>query len=157
MHALVASNPDILLHLVGTTTAETTVRGAFPDDVQHALRVTPRADRRGVMRACATATAEKYLAAYAEGTWGALTAFSPIARGEAEPVATRMEVVNNHFRQGGQHRFSYDAETLQLALRNAGFVEVNETAYGSSRRPELAIDAPARAEESLYVEASASI
>lgn len=54
--AMVASNPDILLHLVGTGAAETTVRGAFPDAVQHALGVTPRADRTGVMRACSTAT-----------------------------------------------------------------------------------------------------
>ena len=76
--------------------------------------------------------------------------FSPLASG----FATRMEVVNAHFRQGSQHRFSYDAETLQLALRTRGFEAVTRVEFGESRLPELAIDEPARASESLYMEAT---
>lgn len=37
---------------------------------------------------------------------------------------TRMEHLNFHFRQAGEHKFAYDLETLLATLRTAGFVEV---------------------------------
>jgi predicted SAM-dependent methyltransferase len=105
--------------------------------------------RRGGVLRVVVPDGERYLLAYAEGTWDALQAFSPLAG-----FATRMEVVNFHFRQGIEHRFSYDAETLQLALRKGGFESVTRVDFGESRLPELAIDEPARASESLYIEAT---
>lgn len=37
---------------------------------------------------------------------------------------TRLEHINDHFRQGGEHRFAYDLETVEKVLRIAGFVDV---------------------------------
>lgn len=94
----------------------------------------------------------RYLLAYAGGGMAALRDFSPLI-GEDSGFRTAMEVVNAHFRQGGQHRFSYDFETLCDLLLRCGFDDVRECAYGESRLPELAIDEESRASESLYVEA----
>jgi predicted SAM-dependent methyltransferase len=60
---------------------------------------------------------------------------------------TRMEHINYHFRQNGEHRFAWDFETMQQALRDAGFVEINQREY----RPE--IDTETRALGTLYVDA----
>jgi predicted SAM-dependent methyltransferase len=95
----------------------------------------------------------KYLLAYAEGGWGGLMAFSPLLAGEVNGFRTPMEVVNAHFRQAGQHRFSYDFDTMRLMLERSGFGEVRESSYGSSRFDGLAIDDERRSSESLYVEA----
>lgn len=96
---------------------------------------------------------EMYVRAYAEGTWEALVAVSP-AYTHAPGITTRMEVLNLHLRQGMQHRFSYDAETLIGAVARAGFVNVIRSEFGRSRDAQLAIDSPARASASLYVEAT---
>jgi predicted SAM-dependent methyltransferase len=60
---------------------------------------------------------------------------------------TRMEYINYHFRQDDQHRFAWDFETMEQALRNTGFVEIRQRAY----RPEL--DTETRALGTLYVDA----
>jgi predicted SAM-dependent methyltransferase len=95
----------------------------------------------------------KYLLAYADGGWEGLRAFSPLLAGDANGFRTPMEVVNAHFRQAGQHRFSYDYETLRTLLERSGFADVSESSYASSRFEGLAIDDERRASESLYVEA----
>ena len=73
---------------------------------------------------------------------------------EVVPFRTRMEVVNFHFRQAGEHRFSYDFETLSRLLEECGFESVVEMPFRKSELPELAIDAEVRAAESLVVEAT---
>ncbi len=95
----------------------------------------------------------KYLKAYASGDWDEMRAISPMALGRDTNRTTLMEIVNEHFRQVGQHRFSYDYETLERLLREIGFEDVSESAFGESRLAGLAIDSPERAAESLYVEA----
>jgi len=62
---------------------------------------------------------------------------------------TKMEHINYHFRQDGEHRFAWDLETLEQALREAGFVEIRQRSY----RPDL--DTEARALGTLYVDALA--
>ena len=67
---------------------------------------------------------------------------------------TRMEHINHHFRQDGEHKFAYDEETLTNLLRRAGFVDVRVrpfdprmdsierrvgTIYATSRKP---LDSP---------------
>ena len=37
---------------------------------------------------------------------------------------TRLEHINYHFRQSGEHRFAYDEETLRKILDSAGFTEI---------------------------------
>jgi hypothetical protein len=69
-----------------------------------------------------------------------------------QKYATRMQFVNAVFRQGGEHKYAYDEETLVLAFRLAGFAEVTVQSFGISRDPQMAPDLPARRLETLYVE-----
>ena len=109
----------------------------------------------------------KYLKSYCSGDLEEFAGFSPLMDMTPEsdvapfsvnrdivPFRTKMEVVNFHFRQNGQHRFSYDFETLARLLEDSGFESVAQSEFGRSRLPELAIDQAARAQESLVVEAA---
>jgi predicted SAM-dependent methyltransferase len=42
---------------------------------------------------------------------------------------TRLEHINFHFRQDGQHRFAYDEETLSKVLDLAGFAEIKRVDF----------------------------
>ena len=110
----------------------------------------------------------KYLSAYNDTGWTSLRSFSPLFSlnsqsderpfsrvREVLPFRTKMEVVNFHFRQSGQHRFSYDFETLCQLLTDCGFKSVGQQTYRSSHLPDLTIDSEIRAAESLVVEANA--
>jgi len=66
---------------------------------------------------------------------------------------TKMELVNVVFRQYFEHKFSWDYETMQFALRRYGFSVIYRQGFGQSVQDGLAIDKPERASESLYVEA----
>jgi len=108
----------------------------------------------------------KYLEAYCADGLADLERFSPLVTLDPDsdaapfsirrtylPFRTKMEVVNFHFRQNGQHRFSYDFETLSGLLADCGFVSIVKSEFGDTRLPDLAIDSPARRLESLVVEA----
>jgi SAM-dependent methyltransferase len=110
----------------------------------------------------------KYLEAYGAGDLAAMQQFSPLVtldpasdaapfsiEKEVLPFRTKMEVINFHFRQSGQHRFSYDFETLKGLLRECGFDSVVRAEFGTTSLRGLAIDSPERAPESLVVEATA--
>jgi predicted SAM-dependent methyltransferase len=58
---------------------------------------------------------------------------------------TPMEHVNYHFRQGAEHRFAYDTETLIAAMTRAGFVEAQRVSYDAT------LDSPERELGTLYV------
>ncbi|MGH7720959.1 MAG: class I SAM-dependent methyltransferase [Gemmatimonadaceae bacterium] len=62
------------------------------------------------------------------------------------PCTTRMHDLNYHFRQGSEHKYSYDEETLAEVLRNAGFVSV------AARQWDPAMDAPERRLGTLYMD-----
>jgi predicted SAM-dependent methyltransferase len=66
---------------------------------------------------------------------------------------TKMEFVNEVFRQGTQHKYAYDAETLILRLKEAGFSKVIEKSYRMTCGHDAPLDTAERASESLYVEA----
>jgi predicted SAM-dependent methyltransferase len=61
---------------------------------------------------------------------------------------TRLEHINYHFRQGTEHRFAYDFETLRRVLAEAGFVNIRERAFDRN------LDDESRKEGTLYVEAT---
>ena len=69
-----------------------------------------------------------------------------------EKESTGMISVNRYAREH-THRFSYDFETLELLLRQAGFRSIERKAFKQGELPRLLIDRPERAVESLYVEA----
>jgi predicted SAM-dependent methyltransferase len=68
-------------------------------------------------------------------------------------MPTPMAMLNHIFRQGGEHHFAYDYETLEWALRKAGFEDIRRSAFGQSADPLLSIDRQEHAAYSLYVEA----
>jgi predicted SAM-dependent methyltransferase len=104
--------------------------------------------------------AEMYLRGYASDGWDTLAKNRPLkADGDAyrdcwlpETYQTKMELVNAVFRQGSEHKFAYDAETLMLDLRTAGFSQVAKQEFGKSFSQNALLDSPERASESLYVE-----
>jgi len=60
---------------------------------------------------------------------------------------TRMEHINYHFRQGREHRYAYDFETLKYVLEKAGFGQVRRRDFD----PQL--DSRDRELGTLYIEA----
>lgn len=66
---------------------------------------------------------------------------------------TRMDIINHVFRQGEEHLYAYDYETLERILRQAGFREVRKSGFGMSSDPLLANDLPNHKPYSLYIEA----
>ncbi len=102
--------------------------------------------------------AGRYLEAYCAGTWEPLEQLRELGPDHIDPhhggrYATRMELVNAIFRQGFEHKFAYDYETLRYLLCRYGFEDVRQCAFGESALDALALDQPGRAAESLYVEA----
>jgi predicted SAM-dependent methyltransferase len=66
---------------------------------------------------------------------------------------TRMAIVNEVFRQGFEHQYCYDFETMKVVLEEAGFKDIRRVDFHTSNIPELLIDQESRKFESLYVEA----
>ncbi len=101
-----------------------------------------------------------YLIAYAR-PWEDLVrmrALAPTEGGWRDPwlgevYETPMQLINAVFRQGREHRYAYDEETLALVLRQAGFRDVKVQSYGVSADPAMAPDTESRRSESLYMEA----
>jgi predicted SAM-dependent methyltransferase len=71
-----------------------------------------------------------------------------------QEAETLMDRVNLMMREYGQHLWAYDAESLILLLRKAGFGTAAEQQFEVSAHPRMrGIDSAERAFESLYVEA----
>ncbi|MBK5284703.1 MAG: methyltransferase domain-containing protein [Bacteroidia bacterium] len=102
--------------------------------------------------------AEKYMRAYLQSGWNELEKVRPLIDNHVDyyskkTMNTKMELVNFVFRQDYQHKFAYDFETLKYKLAEAGFKKIVQQNFNQSLNPELIIDTPERASESLYVEA----
>jgi predicted SAM-dependent methyltransferase len=107
----------------------------------------------GVMR-ISVPDGELYLAEYAKYRAGEFYAM-PVGEEDERlyPFVTPMISVNRIFREY-EHLFMWDFETLRLALLKSGFSDVERRSFGEGADPKLLRDAPHRAIESLYVEAS---
>ena len=103
---------------------------------------------------------EKYIRAYLERDWNALAEINGNINTQGKDLyfnsdyTTILQALNFTFRQGHHHKYAYDFETLYDALSRYGFTGIKRWDYGSSSQPEVCIDAPDRAPESLYVEAT---
>ncbi len=102
--------------------------------------------------------AGRYLQAYAAAGWSGLVQLRQLQPDNFDRYTncryrTKMELVNEIFRQAGTHKFAYDAETLIRLLQDAGFSRVQQQSYGQSFDERLRIDLADREHESLYVEA----
>ena len=102
--------------------------------------------------------AGKYLRAYCAEGWTELAQLRGLDGERTDPwmqcaYHTKMELINTVFRQGAEHKWAYDAETLCFLLSYFGFADPKPWGYRESQLPELAIDREVRKPESLYVEA----
>jgi predicted SAM-dependent methyltransferase len=97
--------------------------------------------------------AARYMAAYVAKSTDNFRALGWDLENLPSDIYTPVHIVNHVFHQGGEHYFGWDFETMDWALRGAGFREVLRQSYHVSRDKELAIDQPNHAPYSLYVEA----
>jgi predicted SAM-dependent methyltransferase len=103
--------------------------------------------------------AGKYLNLY-QGDWSGFVPVRPLIPEDGgyrdywlnNIYKTKMEFINEIFRQGTEHKYAYDAETLTLKMRNVGFAQVLCQQYLVSSSPEKPLDTEARSSDSLYVE-----
>lgn len=124
------------------------------------LRECMRCLRPGGVLRLVVPDAGAYLAMYG-GSWDGLAAVRPLRKNGSgyydhwldSSYATQMQFMNAIFRQKGEHKYAYDAETLSLMLREAGFTRITQQQYGVSLDPKMAPDSLDRSAESLYVEA----
>jgi hypothetical protein len=72
-------------------------------------------------------------------------AFAPTVHPES--CQTQLDHINCHFRQGEQHKYAWDEETLAKALERSGFVYIERRGFD----PEL--DSEVRKTGTLYMRA----
>lgn len=98
--------------------------------------------------------AEKYLYAYCQKDTVFFEKLKTLG-GMPQPFRTKMEIINQMFRMYGDHKFAWDFETLELALREAGFTRIEQSEIGEIEA-EYNIDGTDswRPVESLYVNAT---
>ena len=127
---------------------------------EHLIEHVPREDAKRLLAEChrvlanggvlrlSTPDAGRYLRSYAgDQKFLRDPVFAP---GEETP----MDRVNQMMREYGQHLWVYDAESLALALKKAGFSRIVEQEFGQSLLSNMrGLDSEARSFESLYVEA----
>jgi predicted SAM-dependent methyltransferase len=100
-----------------------------------------------------------YLSLYNKD-WSGLVAARPLVQEGDEyrdqwldkRYRTKMELINAVFRQYHEHKYAYDAETILLRLRDAGFSQYIHQSFAISSGSEPPMDTPKRQTESLYVE-----
>jgi predicted SAM-dependent methyltransferase len=96
--------------------------------------------------------AERYIRAYVRP---GMEGFRELGFKEKLPddLPTRMDVINHVFRQGHEHHWAYDFETLAHRLKAVGFGSVERAAFRQSLDPCLGQDRAVHAPYSLYVDA----
>jgi predicted SAM-dependent methyltransferase len=103
--------------------------------------------------------AGRYLQLY-QGDWSGFVPVRPLIEDHGKyrdawldrVYSTKMEFINEVFRQGVEHKYAYDADTLMMRLRDAGFARVIHQSYGVSAAGGTPLDTESRGGESLYVE-----
>jgi predicted SAM-dependent methyltransferase len=93
---------------------------AWPGEGRRFLAEAYRVLRSGGVLRLSVPDLERHVRAYAEGDEEFGRAFAPFLPPWA---ATRADALNHHFRQDGEHQYSYDAETLAARLGAAGFAD----------------------------------
>lgn len=106
---------------------------AYPGDSLHVLRESLRILEPGGTFSVGVPDPGWVLPAYLNGGECGYFEWFHNSSGAPAPLHTRMEAVNYLFRQGGEHQFIYDEETLGGLLRFAGFVNVRRRDFDPSR------------------------
>lgn len=97
--------------------------------------------------------AARYMAAYVHRSKNEFAALGWDLHRLPPDIYTAMHIVNHVFHQGGEHLFGWDFETMEFALRRAGFTSIARRRYRDSADPALAIDREEHKLYSLVVEA----
>jgi ubiquinone/menaquinone biosynthesis C-methylase UbiE len=121
----------------------------YPKEAQHFLRECLRVlEPSGVFRVGVPDTRPPLpdYAGVGDGRWLQACKKSE-ARWLPHPCKTPLDYVNYHFREGTRHRYSYDFETIENVLKEAGFVEINQCEF------DPVIDSKSREFLTLYVNA----
>jgi predicted SAM-dependent methyltransferase len=103
--------------------------------------------------------AGRYLKLY-QGDWSGFVPVRPLVEENGQyrdfwlerVYRTKMEFINEVFRQGTEHKYAYDADTLMMKMRDAGFTRVIHQSYTVSAADGPPLDTQSRGGESLYVE-----
>ncbi len=117
----------------------------YPDEALRFLRESLRVLEPGGLFSVGVPDAEGMLHAY---VYNDEEVFQTVrARWHPAWCNTRMHNVNYHFRQGGEHEYAYDFETLARVLAEVGFVSIVGRAYN----PDL--DSEERQRGTVYIDA----
>jgi predicted SAM-dependent methyltransferase len=118
---------------------------SYPEDAQHFLRESLRVLKPGGKTSIGVPDMEWPLVSY--GTNDA--EYFNFVRNEWHPswCNTRAHNINYHFRQGSEHKYAYDAETLESVLREAGFTDIRRREFD----PEM--DSEHRKRGTIYMDA----
>lgn len=119
----------------------------YPAEIEHFLKNAHRVLRPGGVFSAGVPDTEWPIRAYGEGITSEYFKHSK-ERWHPKWCVTRMEHINYHFRQGREHRFAYDFETLKYVLEKTGFIEVRR------RNFDHLLDSKDRELGTLYVEAT---
>ena len=130
----------------------------YTEEVPYFLSECHRVLKKGGVLRLILPDAERYLRAYCNGGWEELDRIRPLNPGHTDSYHlcrynTPMELINVVFRQGHEHKFAYDFETLRFLLDRYGFSEVVLQECGTSLMAELCLDQVKLASESIYVDA----
>lgn len=99
----------------------------YPTDALHFLREVFRVLQPNGIFHVGVPDTEEPLKAYAANDHE----YFKIARERWHPkwCTTKMHSINYHFRQGDEHKYAYDEETLTQCLRKSGFVSIKRRAF----------------------------
>jgi len=132
----------------------------FESEARPFLRECLRCLQPGGVLRIVVPNAGAYLRAYS-GPWEPLANMRPLDwtangwrdRWLGKVYQTKMQFINEIFRQGYEHKYAYDDETLILVMRQVGFPDPIAQQFAISLDPKMAPDSKDRQTESLYVEA----
>jgi predicted SAM-dependent methyltransferase len=119
---------------------------AYPLETGLLLRESLRVLRPGGIFSVGVPDTEWPLKAYVNGD----DAYFELAlrnRWHPDTCTTRMHQINHHFRQGAEHKYAYDEQTLARVLEEAGFVSIERREFDPS------LDTERRRVGTLYMSA----
>lgn len=123
------------------------------DEVPGFLESCYRCLKRGGVLRVVVPDAERFLRTYVAGTDQDWIELGWRLDDLPDGFRTRMDILNHVFHQRDEHLYAYDYETLETALRRAGFENVKRAAFGVSACESLRNDQSIHRNISLYVEA----
>jgi len=123
------------------------------EDAIRLLREVHRILRVGGVLRIGVPNAAIYLRAYVSGD-EAFFAYTRHLGGAVRPLRLPIDVVNQMFRMGGHHRFAWDERSVEVALKECGFVSIRNFHPGQGSSTELVLDDPDHAFETVYFEAA---